>query len=65
MRLPLKPLLNLEKWIGEVILAAYGEGATHEDALNALSSCARIVQFNMKWGVNPQELAAMQKEKNG
>lgn len=56
---------TLENRIGEVILAAYGEGATHEDALEALINCSRVVQFNKKWGVDPLELAVMQKEMNG
>lgn len=55
----------LENRISEVILAAYGEGATHEDALEALINCSRVVQFNRKHGVRPQALAAMQKEMNG
>lgn len=56
---------SLENQIGEVILAAYGEGATHEDALEALINCSRVVQFNRKHGVKPRALAAMQKEMNG
>lgn len=53
---------HLENRIGEVILAAYGEGATHEDALEALINCSRVVQFNKKLGVSPKALASMQKE---